>query len=579
MSNVPPRHPGHANSPAASKVVSIGAGALSDNGTNAAAMEIEIEQLIGSSHEAENTIALTRGALTRARDRIRQVTAAIDQLRQQLDRSTQATDEARHRITALEVELKSLESYKTDAQARIAAYAQREERFKSTILAHRAREQDLSQKIASLQESVAKTRDEVNLYKSSWTRVLQTEREAQAFVAQRDALEERLRKVAARSEELIAEARDRSKTEREMREAFEERLAAAQQETARARDELQKSTGDTEDLVRRVMTSQGEAEARERAAAELARRVEKQKDEEIAAARRALAELTRTKDAEIEAARRSIGEVTRGKDDEVAAAQLEAEEIARAKDAEIAAARREVAEAARRNNEDLKQASREIARCKEDLARTQADLVRLQETLTQNSLELAQAKSDSKHSVAESRRAQAETQRLEGEARRFEAELIESRKRFEAEKERLAAELAETRKKLEEESARLALPIIQIDDDHVSTLTEKFQAAHSDREELQAERDRLRSQLETAVREMQEARATAQIYQDKSERLKRTYPLRDLLAHKEAEIARATRELRSIDDGSPAREKAEDIVSTLRDQRDQLRAILKDSEI
>ena len=61
--------------------------------------------------------------------------------------------------------------------------------------------------------------------------------------------------------------------------------------------------------------------------------------------------------------------------------------------------------------------------------------------------------------------------------------------------------------------------------------------------------------------------------------MRRHYPLRDLVAHKEAELSRAVREFKKLDNASPAREKAEALIETLSEQRDQLRRILRDSEM
>jgi hypothetical protein len=88
--------------------------------------------------------------------------------------------------------------------------------------------------------------------------------------------------------------------------------------------------------------------------------------------------------------------------------------------------------------------------------------------------------------------------------------------------------------------------------------------ASSDRVAAQSERGEIEKRLEETSRELQ--------------RLKRTYPLRDLLSHKESELSRAMRDLKAIQEGTEARKKAESIVATLSEQRDQLRSILAEAE-
>lgn len=106
----------------------------------------------------------------------------------------------------------------------------------------------------------------------------------------------------------------------------------------------------------------------------------------------------------------------------------------------------------------------------------------------------------------------------------------------------------------------------------VTSLSDEFEKIASARVHLEAERDALKAQLAQAGRELSEMR-------EKADRMRRNYPLRDLLAHKDAELTRAVRELKKLPEDAPGRDKAETLVEMLSEQRDQLRNILRDSEL
>lgn len=117
-------------------------------------------------------------------------------------------------------------------------------------------------------------------------------------------------------------------------------------------------------------------------------------------------------------------------------------------------------------------------------------------------------------------------------------------------------------------SGNESLPIRDVTD-----IGEEFMRISSSRQQLERERDQLKNQLEAASSELEHAR-------NDSRRMRKYYPLKDLLAHKEAELTRAVREFKKIGpDASPrARTQAEEVLETLSEQREQLRTLLRASE-
>jgi chromosome segregation ATPase len=546
-----------------------------------------------------------------------------------------ALSHERGRARKLEAELHDAHSLYDrlirDEKARANENEAQVSKFRAALSTHEDHARQLQDKFRSLSAEFVKVRDELGQYRAAWAGVLQREREAKMVLADSARRTEKLDELEARSRELgealNAEKERRGQAERhaakyqaELQHALV-RIHSAEAKFAELSKEIQvltQSKRNVEEEIARIEKSMRErmrwemAKERERLRAELEKEAALEREKFREEAREGLrAEFERRLDARMkefqadvarfrEESERARAEIDRAREEEAATVRAESE---RARQAEAEATRLQA---------ELRRAGDEIdgeRRRLEGLEKRVEDERRRGAELEAEVARLARAVQDKDHRLVEAHaQAHSLSQRAEKaeESGRQDATALGDRiKELEAElarERRAAAEAAleaersleeavlEERRRVGEMLARLrarrrkgffglgarrpagaGATVSREEYDRLRLEAESFEFAFT------AEVDRARSLEEFILSERERFDDAVRLLETEVERLRSNYPLKDLLMAKELELKRIREQIAGMPAG-PARDRSDEAAAVLVEQRERLRALVKESD-
>ena len=226
-----------------------------------------LTELVALTQQIESALASGRDQCNRLRVQISSMQARHQQAIQDLDRKLHESQAREQQLNqTLGANQLAHSRKETMLQGELKAQRDRAEAMKTEINGLRETHESFQARIAQLQGTVAQLQDacakranEVELYKASWTQVLQMDRAARAYLKSKNETEAKIHTLETRNLELLNEAKTRIRALETSCQSLQTELEKAKKEALQERTNAASALRAAEEERNRCVQAQAEA--------------------------------------------------------------------------------------------------------------------------------------------------------------------------------------------------------------------------------------------------------------------------------------------------------------------------------